>query len=460
MGTRGVSVGEAFRVTVKFSHAMNVTKVVAGIELWDDQGEFLPVVTQYDAATRTASVRPEGTLEAYGVYRVNVSGEISSADGAKLRGEEFHFSVGGNAVIEEAHLALASEYAPVVFQDTTPPTNRRVKRDYITAYDFDGAWNGPGKSAAATSAANKLQGGVYFSVVQTESHHFIHYIYYHPQDTDPLDGELLRENSMKGAVVVVAKDSGAVRLVETWSPVGERFEPYAGPGTEFRLKDGIGERELVAMDEDWLTDGKRYHAYITEQRHDSCIWDHGRNDVRLGPFCRHDARKFQENSGIQYTLEPGGRAGEQPNWVRHDDCADECFRDGRMCRDGACHDTTYQLHNFTKTIWVRRSQFGDESLWANAEKFNYDAPAARVALGTGFSLPSKLIGDDGKEPDSGKPPWAWEDTETRDRHRGSWFLDPAWTLAQRVEMPGEGWSDKYCWNPYLGIDNMSAPECS
>ncbi len=459
-GTRGVTTGEAFEITVKFSAPMNGGRVAAGIYLTDDQGESVDVLTNYEPSTRTATITAEQPLEEYGVYRLQVSGEITSADGRPLREEIVRFSVGGNKAVEAAHLALASEYAPIVFQDTTTQNNNRVERDLLVAYDFDGKWKGDDKAEASTSAANKLRGGVYFSVIQSESHHFIHYVYYHPQDTDSLDDAVLRENSMKGAVVVVAKTSGAVRLLETWSPIGERFEPYAGPGTDFLLKDGAGDRELVKMPEEWLTDGKRYHAFITEQRHDSCIWDHGRNEVQLGPYCRHEDSRFTENSGIQYTLEPGGRVGEAPDFNRTDDCDDTCFPQGMMCRAGECHDTTYQLHNFTAALWVRRAEFADESIWATGEEFQYDAPPSRVALGTGFPLPTKLRGDDGKEPNSGEPPWAWEDGEALNLPRGSWFLDPAWALAQRVDMPGEGWSDKYCWNPYLGIDNRAAPGCN
>jgi hypothetical protein len=181
--------------------------------------------------------------------------------------------------------------------------------------------------------------------------------------------------------------------------------------------------------------------------------------VQLGPYCRHEDRRFAENTGLLYTLEPGGRAGEEPNFQRDDDCNNECFPQGKMCRAGQCHGTTYQLHNLTSTLWVRRVQFADEAIWADGEKFDYDAPVTRVDLGTGFSLPKKLRGDDGKDPNSGEPPWAWEDGEAENLPRGSWFIDPAWALAQRFDMPGEGWSDKYCWNPYLGIDNRGAAGC-
>jgi len=458
-GARGVQTGETFRITVKFSEPMNETKVAAGIELWDDQGEFVQVLTTYDDATRTATVNPDTALEHFGVYRIKVSGEIDSADGRGMRAEEFRFSVGGDPLMVERHLALATEYAPIVFQDTTPPNNTKVKRDYIAAYDFDGAWDGDRKAEAAGSSDHDLRGGVYFSVIDSASHHFIHYVYYHPQDTDPLTRTPLRENSMKGSVVVVAKAGGGVRLIETWSPVGERLDTYGGPGTDFRLKDGVGERTLVTMEEDWLTEGKRHHAYITEQRHDSCIWDHGRSDFLEGPHCRHEARTFAEGSGIQYKLATGGRPGDVPNWVRTDDCQQECFRDGRMCRNGACELTRYQLHDLAASIWVRRVEFGDERIWHPEGEFQYNAPQARRDLGTGFSLPGKLRGDNVDKPNSGEPPWAWEDRDANDIPRGAWFIDPAWALAQRVDMPGEAWSDVYCWNPYLGIEDHTSDGC-
>ena len=84
---------------------------------------------------------------------------------------------------------------------------------------------------------------------------------------------------------------------------------------------------------------------------------------------------------------------------------------------------------------------------------------ARRHLGTGFSLPGKLRGDDVDKPNSGEPPWAWEDRDADNIPRGAWFIDPAWALAQRVDMPGEVWSDVYCWNPYLGIEDHTSGGC-
>ena len=74
---------------------------------------------------------------------------------------------------------LAEYYAPVVFMDTANPT---PKADYLTGWDYDSDldplnnWNNLNRGDV------DLRGKVYYWVVETQTHWFIGYGFFHPRD--------------------------------------------------------------------------------------------------------------------------------------------------------------------------------------------------------------------------------------------------------------------------------------
>jgi hypothetical protein len=126
----------------------------------------------------------------------------------------------------EFHRKLAFFHAPILYQDTEvrgeaqdegnpasvdQPIQRRG--DFITRVDFDGDWNGLnnwaniGKRPPADKNRDTMaRAYLYYSVVETETHYFINYCAFHPQDREPrcVDVEC-HENDLEGGLHLVKK---------------------------------------------------------------------------------------------------------------------------------------------------------------------------------------------------------------------------------------------------------------
>src|SRR5262245_13215937 len=96
----------------------------------------------------------------------------------------------GPAAAATPRAEVARRFAPVFLQEV------RDGRDLYSAFDFDGNWAGEDNSenlACALDAdrcvsspcaggACPLVGTVYFTVIESQTHWFIHYLPYHPVD--------------------------------------------------------------------------------------------------------------------------------------------------------------------------------------------------------------------------------------------------------------------------------------
>ncbi len=112
---------------------------------------------------------------------------------------------------------LAFHHAPVHYQDTD---SSDYKSDYLTAINYDYNWSG-------TDNWDNLGDGlwpatVYYSVVESCTHYFITYSFFHPRDwTDtPFDQE--HENDLEGALFVVRKNTSTYGSLEAMLTVYHR----------------------------------------------------------------------------------------------------------------------------------------------------------------------------------------------------------------------------------------------
>ena len=119
------------------------------------------------------------------------------------------------------HAALARHWAPTWYQDTDSSNH---EGDYIVAYDYDGDTRSDNNWDNLNKAGVDLRAVIYYSVVETQTHWFLLYADFHPQDWDencqpiPFGPDRCHENDMEGAMVVVEKDGtehGRFRLLYT-----------------------------------------------------------------------------------------------------------------------------------------------------------------------------------------------------------------------------------------------------
>jgi hypothetical protein len=102
---------------------------------------------------------------------------------------------------------IAFHFAPIHYQfvDRNGRNGLDGRADLVTRIDFDGDWNA--RNDWENAARHPLPGAAYHSVVETKSHWFIVYAFFHPRDwaDSLLDTE--HENDCEGVLVVARRDA-------------------------------------------------------------------------------------------------------------------------------------------------------------------------------------------------------------------------------------------------------------
>jgi hypothetical protein len=122
---------------------------------------------------------------------------------------------------------LAFSHAPIHYQDTD---NTNAQADYITRYDYD-------RNMVATDNWENLKrypliGHAYYSVVETCTHWFIVYGFFHPQDWTDSRFDQEHENDLEGLLSIVRKDGSRFGKLEGMVTVYHNdFYSYTPPGS-------------------------------------------------------------------------------------------------------------------------------------------------------------------------------------------------------------------------------------
>jgi hypothetical protein len=307
------------------------------------------------------------------------------------------------------HRRLAEHYAPVVFQES-----RSTVLDFITRFDYDGDWRGDNNWRNAYLF--DLPGYAYYSVIESTSHYFITYAFYHPRDytARPYEGfapKTEHENDMEGCTVTIEKDGtafGQVVLLETLAH--DVFYKY-----DNRDNRRVSAGSLKLDGSIAFVDG-RPAIFIEAEGH---------------------GVKAAARSVTSAAQAPaGGAAASFPGIVyRYTGTASvpESNRDPRA---------TYDLISIEDTIWAHRFDVGSTFCCADSYAM---AGGARVNIGSAFNGP---VGGC-----AAKPPWGWDQADDR-IGRGDWFRDPLKAYPTQVRIQNFGGT--YVHNPYLEGDGRTA----
>ena len=116
--------------------------------------------------------------------------------------------------------ALALRWAPIHYQDVDQTGSHALggAADYITRYDYDGDLNGRNNWDNAGNAAYPRSAHAYYSVVETSTHWFIVYLFFHPRDWTDSFFDTEHENDSEGVLLTIARDGstyGALRSAVT-----------------------------------------------------------------------------------------------------------------------------------------------------------------------------------------------------------------------------------------------------
>jgi hypothetical protein len=291
--------------------------------------------------------------------------------------------------------ALALRWAPIHYMDVDQTGGHALggRSDYLANVDFDGDWNARNNWENAGSFS--LRGHGYYSVVETASHWFIVYMFFHPRDWTDFFFDTEHENDSEGVLFAVARDGSTYGSLKAAVTVAHSdffsFVP-AGSGWTSGGESVDGALQLASFA------GAAHPVTAQEAK------GHG---LKARPF--YDIR----GDGIVYF--PSATVAEVPSTP--DD-----------------RDVLYKLVDIFAAggLWERRAQ---SPLFASFGSFAGD---------TGGGCGGGAIGC---STNAANAPWGWDDGNDGPVLRGELATDPAKLAEEYFNVP-EGLSVGYTWNGF------------
>jgi hypothetical protein len=312
--------------------------------------------------------------------------------------------------------AVAERFAPTLFQEVRDP-----RRDAITAFDFDGDWDG--RNNAAHVVAFTPRAVVYYTVVETATHWFVQYMPYHAVDYKRVNGH---SHDSESILLVVRKEGERGRLEVMETRFHKVWYQYAAPGSKLGGVAAADDLDgAIHLDE-------RGHPMVYVQRvgHGLCGGVAPMVPVReLELFCDHRRAPQIQERGVVYRYTGAADAPE-------------------LVAPPPIQERGYALAEIGTTLWAHQrdpATFGERM----------DYRGERCAR-TGWRCP-RAIGQYFAGDGAGSAEAPWGQTPGRGAHAaGDQFFDPAFTLARRLRIAAPYALD-YVFNPYLGIEDAPAP---
>lgn len=130
--------------------------------------------------------------------------------------------------------ALALRWAPIHHQDVDRAGRHALdgKADYVARYDFDGDLQAGNNWENTGNPRYPLSAHAYYSVVETRTHWFIVYLFFHPRDWSATFFDTEHENDAEGLLVAVARDGSTYGSLKAAVTVAHRdFYSYVPRGS-------------------------------------------------------------------------------------------------------------------------------------------------------------------------------------------------------------------------------------
>ncbi len=357
-----------------------------------------------------------------------------------LANAQIRLKAGGAAPPPARDKQIAAQFAPIIYQGL----GDQARFDYITNFDFDGDWQGDNNWANAGNKSYPLRAVVYYSVIETATHYFVQYSFFHPRDykgglgnstlvdmliqeglrrvgKDPTgladDVALSHENDLEGCLIVAEKRGNelrkaAVQYVETMSH--NRFLKYRQrevQGTVGALIEVKGQQPLV----------------FAEPK------GHG--------VSSYTGTREQLKKSVNGTLVSSynGKA-EDPEKQRGDAIG-------------------YDLVALQETLWSR-AQTGESETFAEVIDYQDVRVALRQLEGKAVTreLPRGKLGATFRGTvgfkNRARAPWGWYDDSEKDRPPGEWFFDPATVIARHFNLE-QSFAQAYTYHPFFNFSDTA-----
>lgn len=299
---------------------------------------------------------------------------------------------------------LAFRYAPVHYQDTD---SSDYPSEYITAFDYDADrdmsnnWDNRGSALWPATA--------YYSVVETCTHYFITYAFYHPRDWSDSVFDQEHENDLEGAIMAVRKNGSEYGALEGMITVFHKdFFSYKAPGSPY------------------TNTAESIDGTLSFEAHN------GINRVKTAQEAKgHGLKAWPQISGFTGASNQDGivyyptlGAAEAPS-------------------SGNDRNVPYKLVDMMAPNGMFAAAISDAIQPANqAITFSsWGAFRGNTSGDCGSGL--KMCGTN-----SANAPWGWDDSNDSASHRGEFALDPANLFTAYFNGRGN-FSQRYVSNPFL-----------
>ncbi|HEV8700669.1 MAG TPA: hypothetical protein VGV60_05295 [Candidatus Polarisedimenticolia bacterium] len=306
---------------------------------------------------------------------------------------------------------LAYHHAPIHYQDTDS-TNARA--DFISAFSYDGNFD-------AEDNWDHLElfqqfAHAYHSVVETCTHYFIDYGFFHPRDWTDSSFDQEHENDMEGLLAVVRKPAGA-----TDPPLGRLEALVTVFHTDF-YSYTPADSPLVGKYED--IDGTVTLQSFNGSGHPLTAQQSKGHGLKVWPYI-DDFTGAEDQDGVIYF--PTG-AGEVPG-------------------SGNDREVGYGLISFFDAggLWERQILESGRSRDASLSFASWGHFKGNESGGCGDGITVTC------STDSASPPWGWDDGDDGPTFAGEMALDPAHLVDMYFDHGAGGGSfgQAYVRNRYL-----------
>ncbi len=455
------NLAQPFTVTLQFNSKVKAEAAKATtIEVTTHGGTLVPgtftAVEDKLTFTADAPISPASRIQM-------VLGTLVQAQkGASLQQAiTLHWYVGPMANLAP-YEKLAARYAPTLRQGVG---SGDLQADSLRSLDFDGNWDASDNATNAATTAPLAQVG--WSVIETQSHYFVTYVFFWPHRVAVAPAVAL-DNDVAGSLVTIAKwpKEHAIALTTYFKTKADEqmwlwvTQESGWPKSTF-VRGVLPEAQLFPPSSDpndtygceGLSDctPRRYPGYLSAGSHQSCLWiDPGDSGLSLPtPLCLTSPQVKATLKWIDYLPGLQGQTA--------------------TAAGNPGPTVTYGLQSLHGTWFAHRDEAGAGGLWVDTQ-FTYAPPAGRpqgpkIATGSKFQ---------GKGDDFGRPPWAWmwnpkTNVSFYEMPRGTPFYDPAWATVQRLggdkvlagydAAAKTGYSLDYCLHPFFFVDKRDTEPC-
>jgi hypothetical protein len=312
----------------------------------------------------------------------------------------------------DKYLPLVENYAPFIAQETW----FEPKADYLARFDYDGNWRGADNWANLEKGSSKAF--VYYAVMETETHWFVLYNFFHPRDySDFCIAGTCHENDNEGIILTVRKDTSKFGKLEVMETLAHNnvYSFTNNPAIRKRVHDIDGQIELY----------EKTHPIIFIEAGGHGVFS---TDSESSLFSAAKM-EFKQNTGITYVY---NKKPENPQFAND-------------------RNVSYALLSIADEWWVKGSQ---ESIKTNEtfDDFYVYEPFGNRPRTSAKYISGAFNGQMASK-NMAKPFWAWYDRKMRDKkilNTGQWALDPAYSVSMSLSFPDNlPVSLRYIFNPYL-----------